>query len=59
MKRDKSHYEDLKDDKYFNSWNRGFAATARMHHTHLVLDETYSPNSEVEYAVFMEMQVFM
>ena len=30
-----------------------------MHHTHLVLDETYSPNSEVEYAVFMEMQVFM
>jgi hypothetical protein len=59
VKRDKSHYEDLKDDKYFNSWNRGFAATARMHHTHFVLDETYSPNSEVEYAVFMEMQVFM
>ena len=59
VKRDKSHYEDLKDDKYFNSWNRGFAATARMHHTHLVLDETYSPKSEVEYAVFMEMQVFM
>ena len=30
-----------------------------MHHTHLVLDETYSPNSEEEYAVFREMQVFM
>ena len=59
VKRDKSHYEDLKDDKYFNSWNRGFAATARMHQTHLVLDENYSPTSEAEYAVFMEMQVFM
>ena len=59
VKRDKSHYDDLKDDKYFSSWNRGFAATARMHHTHLVLDETYAPNSEEEYAVFREMQVFM
>jgi hypothetical protein len=24
MKRDKAHYEDLKDDMYFNSWNHGF-----------------------------------
>jgi hypothetical protein len=39
IKRDKTHYEDLKDDKYFNSWNRGFVATAHMHHTHTVLDE--------------------
>ena len=37
VKRDKSHYSDLKDDKHFNSWNRGFVATAHMHHTHLVL----------------------
>ena len=59
MKSDKSHYEDLKDDKYFNSWNRGFAATASMHQTHLVLDKNYSPTSEAEYAVFTEMQVFM
>ena len=38
VKRDKSHYEDLKDDKYFNSWNRGFVATSRMHHTLSILD---------------------
>jgi hypothetical protein len=38
VKRDKTHYEDLKNDKYFNTWNRGFVATAHMHHTHLVLD---------------------
>ena len=43
IKRDKSHYEDLKDDKYFNSWNRGFVATARMHHTYFILDEKYCP----------------
>jgi hypothetical protein len=24
VKRDKPHYEDLKDDKIFNTWNRGF-----------------------------------
>jgi hypothetical protein len=34
VKRDKSHYTDLKDDKYFTTWNRGFVATANMHHTH-------------------------
>jgi hypothetical protein len=52
IKRDKTHYEDLKDDKYFNSWNRGFVATAHMHHTHLVLDEAYTPVTDVDKAVF-------
>jgi Reverse transcriptase (RNA-dependent DNA polymerase) len=59
VKRDKMHYEDLKDDKYFNTWNRGFVATAHMHHTHLVLDETYLPKTDVDIAVFAEMQTFM
>jgi hypothetical protein len=59
VKRDKTHYEDLKDDKYFNSWNRGFVATAHMHHTHLVLDENYVPKNDMEFAVFREMQTFM
>jgi len=58
-KRDKTHYEDLKDDKYFNSWNRGFVATAHMHHTHLVLDSDYVPKEEIEIAVFKEMNMFM
>jgi acid phosphatase class B len=35
-KRDKTHYEDLKNDKFFNTWNRGFVATACMHQTDLV-----------------------
>jgi hypothetical protein len=36
VKRDKAHYENLKDNKYFNSWNRGFVATVRVHHTHQI-----------------------
>jgi hypothetical protein len=59
VKRDKTHYEDLKDDKFFNTWNRGFVATAHMHHTQLVLDETYIPKTDSEKAVFKEMQTFM
>jgi hypothetical protein len=47
VKRDKTHYEDLKDDNYFNSWNRGFIATANMNHKHLILDEEYFPVDDV------------
>jgi hypothetical protein len=39
VRRDKPHYTDLKDDKYFTTWNRGFVATAHTHHIHQVLDE--------------------
>ena len=59
VKRDKSHYTDLKDDKYFNTWNRGFVATAHMHHTHLVLDEAYVPRTPMDIALFQDMQTFM
>jgi hypothetical protein len=52
VKRDMTHYETLKDDKHFNSWNRGFVATAQLHHTHLVLDEGYCPLNDVDVAVF-------
>jgi hypothetical protein len=30
-----------------------------IHHTHLVLDETYVPKNDEEKAVFQEMQIFM
>jgi hypothetical protein len=58
-KRDKTHYEDLKDDKFINTWNRGFIATACMHQTDLVLDEKYVPKTDAEKALFKEMQTFM
>jgi hypothetical protein len=59
VRRDKTHYTDLKDDKYFTIWNRGFVATAHMHHTHQVLDESYVPRSETKVSVFKEQQTFM
>jgi hypothetical protein len=31
----------------------------KMHHTHLVLDETYVPKTDEEKAAFQEMQIFM
>jgi hypothetical protein len=30
-----------------------------MHHTHLVLDETYAPKTNKEKAVFQEMPILM
>jgi hypothetical protein len=59
VKHDKVHYENLNDEKYFNSWNRGFVAAARMHQTDLVLNEKYIPKNDDEKIVFKEMQIFM
>jgi hypothetical protein len=59
VKRDKPHYENLKDDKYFKSRNRGIVATARMDHTDMVLNENYVPRNDDEKFVFKEMQIFM
>jgi hypothetical protein len=58
-KRDKTHYEDLKDDKFFNTWNRGFVATACMHQTDLVVSETYVPKTDAEKEFFKEMQTLI
>ena len=59
VKRDKTHYTELKDDKYFNSWSRSFVATAHMHHTNTILDANYKPSNEIETGLFQEMQIFM
>ena len=48
MRRNKGDYHDLKDDKYFNSWNRGFVAIAFTHHTNTVLDGLYVPKTPTE-----------
>jgi hypothetical protein len=59
VKRDKAHYAALKDDKDFSTWNRGFVATAHMHHTQNVLDKAYVPTTETDIAMFKEDQTFM
>ena len=50
IKPDKADYKDLSD---------GFVATEHMHNMHSVLDEVFAPNSDVEAALFKEMQSFM
>jgi hypothetical protein len=59
VKRGKTHYTYLKDDKHFNLWNRGFVATEFMHHTHHVLDEEYVPKTPTKIGLLQEMQTFM
>jgi hypothetical protein len=59
VKRDKSHYMELQDDKYIHSWNRSFVATAFMHHTQHVLDADYKPVTASEIGLVKEMQIFM
>jgi hypothetical protein len=59
VKRDMTYYKELKEYKHFNSWNRGFNATAHMHHTHLALDTDYSPTNAIDVALFKKMQTFM
>jgi hypothetical protein len=57
--RDKTHYVELKDDKYFNSWNRDFVATTYMHHTHLVLNKKYVLRTPNKIEEFQEIKTFM
>jgi hypothetical protein len=59
VKRDMTHYKELKEYKHFNSWNRSFIVTANMHHMHLVLDTNYSPTNAIDVALFKEIQTFM
>jgi hypothetical protein len=49
----------LKEEKKFNSWNRGFAETAHMQHTIFVLHAKYSPTNAADIALFKEMQTLM
>jgi hypothetical protein len=59
IKRDKSHYPELKDDKYFDSWNQNFVATVYTHHTQKVLDESYKLKTAAERDLFDQMQFCM
>jgi hypothetical protein len=60
FKRDKSHILELKKDKHFNTWNRGFVTTAFMHHTQHILVGDYTPSvTPTEVGLFREMQIFM
>ena len=58
IKREKTAYPKLKDEKYFDSFSRSLYITAKSHECEDVLDPEYTPsNSEKE--LFEAKQVFM
>jgi len=60
IKRDETHYPELKDEKYWDSWNRSVLTRAQAHDIGEVFDPTYSPpeHDEEEQRLFYKKQVF-
>ena len=44
IKRDKDHYPEFKDEKYWDNFRRGMETTADIHGTSLVLHDTFVPD---------------
>ena len=61
IKRDKSHYKELKDDKQWDRWQRATIDTARSHGCEEVFDPGYDPAFiyQEEEEIFDEKQKFM
>ena len=59
IKRDKSHYKPLKDEKQWDDWKRKTEATCKAHRCEKVLDPSYVPSSPEEVSLFNEIQIFM
>ena len=58
IKRDKTHYAKLKDEKQWDKWKRKTEATVKAHGCDNILDVSYNPTPP-EQALFDEMQRFM
>ena len=60
IKRDKTHYTELKDEKHWDKWLTGFVIQATAHGVeHMILDHKYKPSTPEDIAVFQEKQKFM
>jgi hypothetical protein len=59
VKRDKTHYPVLKDDKYWDNFYRSFVVTAVSHNVEKVLDPTYAPTEPSDKALFEEQKKFV
>ena len=46
IKRDVTHYEILKDERFWDSWHRPFVVTARSHGLEKLLAKEYKPKDE-------------
>jgi len=59
IKRDKTHYNVLKDEAHWDNWKRATLATVANHGCKAVMDPTYQPTNQDELDLFNEMQKFM
>ena len=59
IKRDKSHYADLKDEQRWEKWKRDTYIQAQAHGVAEVLDASYKPTTTEEKLLFLEKQKFM
>jgi hypothetical protein len=58
VKRDKSQYTKLKDERQFDNWQCSFLGTARAHHIEEVFDPSYVAYTVEERLLFDEKQKF-
>ena len=59
IKRDKSQYNILCEDKQWDSWNRSTRATVQIHDCQKVFIETYIPQNKDKKELFLEKQKFI
>ena len=59
IKRDATIYPTLREEKDWDSWNRGMQSLARTHDVAEVLDANYKPTDELSTALFDQKQSFM
>ncbi|EEC42547.1 predicted protein [Phaeodactylum tricornutum CCAP 1055/1] len=59
VKRDKTHYPILKDDRYWDNFYRSFVVTAVSHNVEKVLDPSYAPTDASEKSLFEEQKKFV
>jgi hypothetical protein len=59
IKRDVQLYPDLKQDKGWNSWNRGTISQARAKDVSEVLNDKDAPTDCIDIILFAEKQKFM
>ena len=58
IKRDKTHYKEFKDDRYWDSWHRSFVITAKAHDLEHVLNSKYVPFTDDDKELFEEKKKF-
>ena len=58
VKRDKTQYQEIKDERHFDNWQRSFLATVRSHRIENVFNSTYVPSTPEEKLLFQEQLKF-